>query len=176
MADQHGVLMIDDCGVDQGFLNRLLQKAEILGLEVKFYRLYPEPHGGIQVSSDLHIKLSFQFILNLCWRVLNRGYHHTFNYCPEKKIQLVLSFVRVYEQKLEAYLSKEGRLNTDNHSDLEIEFHHEKEIEEFDTNILEIEENLKICLRQIVPFESPVITALPQLRNLVDSINQAEPS
>ena len=107
---------------------------------------------------------------------MNRGYHHTFNYCPEKKIQLVLSFVRVYDQKLDAYLSKEGRLNTDNHSDLEIEFHHEKEVGEFDTHILQIEENLKICLRQIVPFESPVVTAIPQLKNLVESINQADPS
>ncbi len=173
MAGNHGVLMIDDCNVDPGLLMRLLQKSESLDFQVKFFRLYPQPHNGLTINQDLHISLSFQFILNLIWRVLNRGYHHTFNYCPEKKVQLVLSFVRVYEMKLETYMSSEGRLNESNHSNFEIEFHHEKELEDFSPRVGDIMVHLKDCLQSIVPFESPPTTAIPQLRKLVDSINSA---
>lgn len=173
MAGQHSVLMIDDCSVDSGFLMRLLQKAESLDFQVKFFRLYPQPHGGIPVNHDLHISLSFQFVLNLLWRVLNRGFHHTFNYCPEKKVQLVLSFVRVYEMKLDSYKCSEGRLNEDNHSNFEIEFHHEKELEDLSPHVVEIMEQLKECLQKIIPFESPPSTGMAELSKLVQTINSA---
>lgn len=175
MAGEHGVLMIDDCSIDPSLLRRLMQKAEACDFVIKFYRLYPQPHGGLSVTPDLHIHLSVQFVINLCWRVLNRAFHHTYNYCPEKKVQLVLSFVRVYDAKLDSYACPDGRLNQDNHSNLEIEFHHERDLSEMNPKVADIIDNLKTCLQLIVPFESPVTTAIPELRQLVDSMNAVQP-
>lgn len=175
LSGAHGILMVDDCSLDQKLMRRLLQTAEDLSFQVKFFRLYPEPHEGLRVNKDLHINLSFQFILNLCYRALNRGFHHTFNYVPEKKLQLVLSFVRVYEQRLEAHRSEDNLLNESNHAHMQIEFHHEKDLSQMGPQLKAILKQLKVCLQAIVPFESPVVTAREDLRKLVDAINQASP-
>src|SRR3990167_1035172 len=92
----HGVLMIDDCSLAPTVLNNLQTFCQKLGSSVTFYKFYPDSPGEFQVSQDMVINLSFQFVLNMCYRVLHRGSHPTFNYCPEKKLQLVLSFIRVY--------------------------------------------------------------------------------
>lgn len=173
MRGSHGVLMVDDCSLDLKFMKRLVDKAENIQFKVKFFKLYPEPHEGLKVHNELHINLSFQFVLNLCYRALNRGFHHTFNYCPEKKLQLVLSFVRVYELKLDAHTSSDYGLNEDNHALMEIEFHHEKDLNIQSPSIKAILKLLKTCLQNIVPFESPVVTARDDLRRLVDAINAA---
>lgn len=173
LSGADGVLMVDDCSLDQKLMRRLLERSEDLNFKIKFFRLYPEPYAGLRVNNDLHINLSFQFVLNLCYRALNRGFHHTFNYVPEKKLQLVLSFVRVYELRLEAHKDEDDLLNDSNHSHMQIEFHHEKDMNQFGPQVKAILKQLKVCLQSIIPFESPVVTARDDLKKLVDAINLA---
>lgn len=171
----NGVLMADDCSLDQKFMRVLLRAAEQEGYETQFCRMFPHPNEGFFASKDMRIHLSFQFVLNLCYRVLNRGFHHTFNYTPEKKLQLVLSFVRVYEHKLDAHLRDDDMMAGNKHKQVEIEFHHERELTNLCPKMKEIKKALKACLVNIVPFESPVTTAWSDLEKLVKEINTASP-
>lgn len=173
IGDSHGVLMVDDCTLDQSVFGRILDKAGALNLETKFFRLYPSKNAGFKIDHHIQLHLSFQCILNLCYRALNRAHHDTFNYTQEKKLQLVLSFVRVYENQ-EDFNCKDSAFTQNNHALLDIEFHHEKDITDLSAEAEEIMNTLKACLLAIVPFESPVKTGLDELKKLSRVINRAD--
>lgn len=182
----HGVLMIDDCSLAPTVLHNLQIFCQKLGSSVMFYKFYPENVGGFRIAPEMEINLSFQFVLNMCYRVLHRGSHPTFNYCPEKKLQLVLSFIRVYsptagaESGLEAESDKkdEAAPKTSTkllHEPIPIEFHQEKQLDlESSPEMQEVEAKLRECMSKIVPFESPVVTAVPECRQFVDLLRKTD--
>lgn len=190
---KNGVLMVDDCGLDQKFLRKLNDRASSLHFQTKMVCLHPEIQPGFQLDSQQQIALSFQLILNLCLRSLNRQSHPTFDYLPEKKLQLVLSFVKVFDHSvLSAGGGSTGLLHNDgsseqpkagnsiqtafsaqglagtNHQMMGIEFHHEKKDLQASQRILLIEGKLKEALLEIVPFESPPATGMETVRELVE--------
>lgn len=172
-ADRCGVLMVDDCSLHPSVFGRILDRAAVLDLEAKFFRLYPSKHAGFRVDAQVQLHLSFQCIFNLCYRALNRAHHDTFDYSPEKKLQLVLSFARAYENQ-EAFSCKDSLLDSNNHSLLDIEFHHEKDLGELSPALSDILDSLKSCLLAIVPFESPVQTGLDHLKQLSHLISRTD--
>lgn len=185
----HGVLMIDDCSLAPTVLQNLQKFCQKLGSSVMFYKFYPESVGGFQVTPEITINLSFQFVLNMCYRVLHRGSHPTFNYCPEKKLQLVLSFIRFYSptagaesglSSIPADSDQEKDSNSPTtqkyqHESVPIEFHQEKPLTPSTDPVLQqIEAKLLECLRTIIPFESPVVTGVPQCRQFVQLLQQTD--
>lgn len=171
-TNQSHALMIDDCFISIPLMKKLVDKANLLFSQVKVMKIYPKDLKEMKISEDWSIDLSFQFVLNLCHRVLNRGFHETYTYRVEKKVQLVLSWVLVYKGKPSE--EEEGFLHDLDYLLSPTEFHIEHAVTDNSSQVKLIEDQLKRCLSTIVPFESPVTTGIDELSKLIALIDQSK--
>ena len=113
------------------------------------------------------LPFSFQFIANVCYRVLNRKEHDTVNYSPQKNLQIVLSFCILYKgvANIPAHFKQEANYK----KMIPLSFHIEKsEIDESKGEIKELKELIASVLCALkAPFESPMVNGVDQLTALV---------
>ena len=97
----------------------------------RFYLRGFEGEEGLEGEKRLFVPFSAQLIFNLCYRALNRKEHETMDYGDVKTLQIILSFLRMYEN-VESFKNEFGADMAYNRM-LKLNFYYERAQEDDDS-------------------------------------------
>lgn len=164
------VLIIDDAIPNPKLLQSLVERTPVQVGPAQIIIIQPETLVQKKECGDF----SLQFVANLCLRVLNRKQHETMLYDDVKKVQIVLSFVKIYNALTEESIkSAQGEASFPAGTRIqEVEFHQEwygpVDNEQVQTVYASVQRSLKSLG---LPFETPFITGLPEVQELVGHLH-----
>ena len=162
------IILLDDAWANSKLVNELLSQKTPHPTEKKVICVYPRIE---QQNLYKDLPFSLQFILNVCHRVVLRSDHETMVYNDSKKVQIVLSFIKLYAGSPDIpkkFLSEYSAV----HEFSPIEFHQEPKShlssETTPQLIKKIYSQLEVCLEKLtVPFESPFVQGKEEVEELV---------
>lgn len=185
------ILIIDDAWANTDILKRLKESTVAPGYEKKLICVYPKVSEE-SLFGDL--PFSLQFILNMCYRVVTRKAHETMVYNDLKKVQIVLSFIKLYSgvKSIPTKFSTEA----DFIEFCPIEFHQESHLYNVATStkpstnkdvtatpltipdsIQRVYDQVQTCFLKLgTPFETPFIQGKEEVEQLVELIRELESS
>lgn len=167
------LFIVDDAKIDPSVLAKLSSSALRPDFEINLIAVYPETENW-QITEDLLVPFSFQFIANLCMRVLARGEHGTMNYGGAKKLQIVLSFCLLYKgvEDIKTYFQKEAKFE----SMVAVPFHQEVTGgEEEEEAVLELKGMVVDAILKIKGlFESPMVNGVEEFEKIVNFFEDKE--
>lgn len=121
------------------------------------------------------LPFSLQFVLNICHRVLDRKSHETMVYDDIKKVQIVLSFCKLYNGigDIPTRFQEESTA----HEFCPVEFHQESshESHEMPESVKDLYHQTALCFEKLgAPFETPFVQGKEEVEKLVELIKQLE--
>ena len=166
------ILILDDAWANSKLIKQLSQPTIAVGHEKRTMCVYPKVSPA---NYHGEVPFSLQFILNVCHRVVHRTDHETMVYDDVKKVQIVLSFIKLYTgvksipDKFQADFSLQDFFPLEFHQESQVH-HASEEAPEFVRNIYA---QLELCIEKLgAPFESPFVQGKPEVEKLVDLIQQ----
>jgi hypothetical protein len=165
------IVIIDDAWADKDLMQRILKPEVAPEFEKKLICVYPKMSSHV-LYPDL--PFSPQFILNLCHRVIGRKNHETMIYDDLKKVQIVLSFIKLYHGIQD--IPSKFREETKFHEFFPVEFHqesHEHHLAdaELPPLIEKIYSQMSLCFQKMgAPFETPFIQGKEEVEKLIELI------
>lgn len=166
------ILILDDAWANAALIKQLLQPGLAPGHEKRTVCVYPKVS-----QSNFHgeVPFSLQFILNVCHRVVHRTDHETMVYDDVKKVQIVLSFIKLYTgvksipEKFQTDFSTQDFFPLEFHQESPVH-HASHEAPEF---VRRIYAQLELCMERLgAPFETPFVQGKPEVEKLVELIQQ----
>lgn len=169
-SNSRHVLIIDDAIPNPKLLQSLIARTPSALGPAQILIIQPRTLSQKKECGDF----SLQFVANLCLRVLNRKQHETMLYDDVKKVQIVLSFVKIYKALTEDSLRAA-------HNDasypagtklVEVEFHQEWEGSVGNQKVQTVYASVLRSLNSLgAPFETPFITGEPEVQELVTHLH-----
>lgn len=152
------IVFLDDAWANEKLLQRIATEDITPGYNKKIICVYPKVSEKFNYSN---LPFSLQFIVNLLYRVVVRKEHQTLVYDDVKKIQIVLSFLKLYSNIRNIPEKFKEELPID--AFYSLEFHQESEITQEDDrmpeNMREVFKQIEACFEKMgAPFESPLVT------------------
>lgn len=152
------IVVLDDAWADSKLVQKILDENVSPGYSKKVICVYPKVS---KKRMYMDLPFSLQFIVNLIYRVIGRKEHETMVYEDIKKVQIVLSFLKLYSgiQDIPSKFSDELPANIYT----PLEFHQEDDeplVEsELPVEISMIFQQVSKCFNTMgAPFESPFVT------------------
>jgi hypothetical protein len=168
------ILILDDAWANSKLIKQLTQPTLAASHEKRTMCIYPKIS-----QNNLHgdVPFSLQFILNVCHRVVHRTDHETMVYDDVKKVQIVLSFIKLYTGTKSIPEKFQSDFNAQDFCPLE--FHQESQVhhasQEAPEFVRRIYAQLELCIERLgVPFETPFIQGKPEVEKLVELIQQID--
>lgn len=159
------IILVDDAIPDSAILQRLVSNSTAPNYHKKLMSLFPKVpiHKRLPDSP-----FSNQFILDMCFRAVERTEHETMIYDDAKKVQVILSFIRLFQGTPE--IPQKYQLDTKIHEFVPLEFHQEPERddEEMPELIHKTYKQIHKCFESLGPvFETPFVTGREEVARLV---------
>jgi len=159
------IILVDDAIPDAAILQRLVSNSTAPNYQKKLMSLYPKVpiHKRVQ-----DFPFSNQFILDMCFRAVERTEHETMIYDDAKKVQIILSFIRLFHGIPE--IPEKYQLETKLHEFVPLEFHQEPERDdqEMPELIQKTYTQIHKCFESMGPvFETPFVTGREEVARLV---------
>lgn len=166
------VIVLDDAWANEGLLRRIANEDLVPGYKKKIVCVYPKIPDKSKYDA---LPFSLQFIVNLLYRVVIRKYHETMVYDDVKKIQIVISFLKLYGGIRNIPEKFKTELPIDEFYPLE--FHQESDITTEDERmppiVREVYKQIETCFEKMgAPFESPLVTGKEEFVKLNDLIQK----
>lgn len=171
------IVVLDDPWADSKLVHKILENSAATGYKKRVICAYPKI---AEKRLFMDLPFSLQFIVNLVYRVMERKEHQTMIYDDVKKVQIVLSFLRMYAGIKDIPTKFAEELPA--HEYASLEFHQEKDTElieaDLPAEIKDVFNQVKTCFETMgAPFESPFVTGkenFVKLTELVDKLLQDE--
>lgn len=152
------IVVLDDAWADSKLVQKILDEGVSPGYAKKIICIHPKIS---EKRTYMDLPFSLQFIVNLIYRVMGRKEHETMVYEDVKKIQIVLSFLKLYSG-IQDIPNKFGEeLPADAYTSLEFHQEDDSDLNEADLpdEIKEVFKQVTICFETMgAPFESPFVT------------------
>ena len=166
------VVVLDDAWANEGLLKRIAKEDLVPGYKKRIVCVYPKIADKSKYED---LPFSLQFIVNLLYRVVIRKYHETMVYDDIKKIQIVISFLKIYSGIRSIPEKFKAEIPIDEFYPLE--FHQESDItiedERMPPLIREVFKQIEACFQKMgAPFESPLVTGKEEFVKLNDLIQK----
>lgn len=164
------VVFLDDAWANEKLLERIATEDVTPGYRKKIICVYPKVSEKLNYGN---LPFSLQFIVNLLYRVVVRKEHQTLVYDDVKKIQIVISFLKLYSNIRSIPEKFKDELPIDEFYSLE--FHQESDImhddERMPENLREVFKQIETCFEKMgAPFESPLVTGKEEFEKLNELI------
>jgi hypothetical protein len=168
------ILILDDAWANSKLIKQLNQPTVAVNYEKRTMCVFPKVS---QTNFHGDIPFSLQFILNVCHRVVHRTDHETMVYDDVKKVQIVLSFIKLYTGVKSIPDKFQSDFNAQDFFPLE--FHQESEVhhtsEDAPEFVRRIYGQLELCIERLgAPFETPFVQGKPEVEKLVELIQQID--
>lgn len=166
------ILVIDDAWTDATIMAGISSPDTAPGYSKRVICVYPK-------ISEQHfhdnLPFSLQFIVNICHRVVTRPAHDTMVYDDVKKVQIVLSFVKLYAGI--SHIPTRFQQESAAYEFYPVEFH--QEADHSDTHVPELVSKLytqtALCFERLgAPFETPFVQGRSEVERLVSLLAQLD--
>lgn len=169
------ILVIDNAMADNEILRKIKGKEDIApGYRKRIFCLYPKVP---QHSLHANLPFSLQLVLNVCHRVVQRKSHETMTYDKEKKLQIVLSFTKLYlgVNSIPDHYKEKTEVDAFHH----LEFHQESgkghQSDQMPDLIIRLYNQIEASLKALgVPFESPFVTGKREVEHLAKLLDELQ--
>lgn len=165
------IVFLDDAWANEKLLERIATEDVCPGFNKRVICVYPKISEKVNYSN---LPFSLQFIVNLLYRVVIRKEHQTLVYDDVKKIQIVISFLKLYSNISNIQERFKDELPIDEFYSLE--FHQESDISHEDDrmpeSLREVFKQIEACFEKMgAPFESPLVTGKEEFEKLTKQVN-----
>lgn len=172
LAPGRNIVVLDDAWANEKLLQRIATEDVAPGYKKRMICVYPKMPDKSLYSS---LPFSLQFIVNLLYRVVQRKDHPTMVYDDVKKIQIVISFLKLYSNIRS--IPEKFKEDIPFEEFYALEFHQESDIahgdERMPQTVSEIYKQIEVCFEKMgAPFESPLVTGKPEFERLSHLINK----
>lgn len=152
------IVVLDDAWADSKLIEKISETTIAPGYEKKVICVYPKVSEK-RMYSDM--PFSLQLIVNLIYRVMGRKEHETMIYEDVKKVQIVISFLRLYSNVVDIPSRFKEELPAFAFTPLE--FHQEEDstldVNQLPQEVKEIFDQVTYCFENMgAPFEYPFVT------------------
>lgn len=166
------IVILDDAWANEKLLEQIASDDVAPGYKKKIVCVYPKVSEKLSYSN---LPFSLQFIVNLLYRVVERKTHETMVYEDVKKIQIVISFLKLYSNIKN--IPDKFKLELPIDEFYSLEFHQESDITQEDErmpdNIREVFKQIELCFEKMgAPFESPLVTGKEEFVKLNELITK----
>lgn len=158
------ILIIDDAWANSKVMSQISQPEVALGYKKRIICVYPKVSHH---NYHLDLPFSLQFVLNILHRVLDRKGHETMIYDDIKKIQIVMSFVKLYSGITD--IPEKFKCESGANEFCPVEFHQEHSDTQTDIpeSIKQVYCQIALCFEKLgAPFETPFVQGKQEVETL----------